>query len=199
MVRRRSKQRWRTQSRSERCVRTCLRRDEVRTMGQQQNKYEGVLLRANGSYHEIYQEIEREQSVVYVIDDNADVRDAISLLLRSVGIPAETFGSTKEFLRSKRSDVPGCLILDVRLPQISGLDFQIELGKLSITLPVIFVSAHADVAMGVRAMKAGAVEFLCKPFRDRTCWKRYTPPSPKTYRTGPSCRRSQPSNIAMKP
>ncbi len=112
-------------------------------------------------------EVQQDQSIAYVIDDDAGVRDGISTLLRSVDISVETFGSTKDFLRRNRPDVPGCLILDVRLPGMSGLEFQTELGKLGIDLPVVFITAHADVPMGVQAMKAGAVEFLCKPFREQ--------------------------------
>lgn len=112
-------------------------------------------------------DIQQDPSIAYVIDDDAGLRDGISALLRSVDIGVETFGSTKDFLRIKRSDVPGCLILDVRLPGMSGLEFQAELGKLGIDLPVVFITAHADVPMGVQAMKAGAVEFLCKPFREQ--------------------------------
>jgi FixJ family two-component response regulator len=108
-----------------------------------------------------------ETSIAYVIDDDAGLRDGISNLLRSVDIPSQTFGSTKEFLRSKRADIPGCLILDVRLPGMSGLEFQTELKKLGVDLPVVFITAHADVPMGVQAMKAGAIEFLCKPFREQ--------------------------------
>jgi FixJ family two-component response regulator len=109
----------------------------------------------------------KDSSIVYVIDDDAGLRDGIRALLRSVDIAVETFHSAREFLRSKRPDIPGCLILDVRLPGMSGLDFQTELGKLGIDLPVVFITAHADVPMSVRAMKAGAVEFLCKPFREQ--------------------------------
>lgn len=112
-------------------------------------------------------EVQQDQSIAFVIDDDAGLRNGISTLLRSVDIPVETFGSTKEFLYSIRPDVPGCLILDVRLPGMSGLEFQTELRKLGIDLPVVFITAHADVPMGVQAMKAGAVEFLCKPFRDQ--------------------------------
>jgi FixJ family two-component response regulator len=112
-------------------------------------------------------EMQQDQSMAFVIDDDAGLRDGISTLLRSVDIAVETFGSTKEFLHSKRPDVPGCLILDVRLPGMSGLEFQTELGKLGIELPVVFITAHADVPMGIQAMKAGAVEFLCKPFREQ--------------------------------
>jgi FixJ family two-component response regulator len=112
-------------------------------------------------------DIEQDKSIAYVIDDDAGLRDGISTLLRSVDIPVESFGSTKEFLNRKRADIPGCLILDVRMPGMSGLEFQSELGKLGIELPVVFITAHADVQMSVQAMKAGAVEFLCKPFREQ--------------------------------
>ena len=117
--------------------------------------------------HPMQTDVPQDQAITYVIDDDAGLRDGISALLRSVDIAVETFGSTREFLRSKRPDVPGCLILDVRLPGMSGLEFQSELGKLGIGLPVVFITAHADVPMGVQAMKAGAVEFLCKPFREQ--------------------------------
>jgi FixJ family two-component response regulator len=112
-------------------------------------------------------DVHQDQSMAFVVDDDAALRDGIGTLLRSVDISVATFGSAKEFLGSKRPDVPGCLILDVRLPGISGLDFQSELGKHGIDLPVVFITGHADVPMGVRAMKAGAVEFLCKPFREQ--------------------------------
>jgi FixJ family two-component response regulator len=104
--------------------------------------------------------------IVFIIDDDATVREGLSNLLRSVDIPAEAFGSTDDFLRSKRPDVPACIILDVRLPGMSGMEFQEELVRLGICIPVIFITGHADVPMGVQAMKAGAVEFLCKPFRE---------------------------------
>jgi len=105
--------------------------------------------------------------VVYVIDDDASVRHALRSLLRSVGLDAEVFGTPREFLQSQRADAPSCLILDVRLPGKSGLEFQLELLKADIRLPIIFVTAHGDIPMSVRAMKAGAVEFLTKPFRDQ--------------------------------
>ena len=92
---------------------------------------------------------------------------AVSNLLRSVDIAVEKFGSAKEFLDRERPDVPGCLVLDVRLPGMSGLEFQAELGRLGIDIPVVFITGHADVPMGVKAMKAGAIEFLCKPFREQ--------------------------------
>jgi FixJ family two-component response regulator len=93
------------------------------------------------------------------------VRDAIRKLISTVGLRVETFGSANEFLSGKRADAPGCLVLDVRLPDVSGLEFQRELADAKIYLPIIFITGHADVPMTVRAMKAGAVEFLTKPFR----------------------------------
>jgi len=109
-----------------------------------------------------------EQSlIVYVVDDDASVREALQSLFRSVGLQVETFGSAAEFLQSKLPNVPGCLVLDVRLPGLSGLDFQAELAKADIHIPIIFITGHGDIPMSVRAMKAGAVEFLTKPFREQ--------------------------------
>jgi FixJ family two-component response regulator len=105
--------------------------------------------------------------VVFVVDDDPSVRRAIKRLVESVGLQVELFGSAQEFLRSKRPNAPSCLVLDVRLPGISGLDFQRELAEANIHIPIIFITAHADIPMTVRAMKAGAVEFLTKPFRDQ--------------------------------
>jgi FixJ family two-component response regulator len=105
--------------------------------------------------------------VVFVIDDDDLVRAAIQGMLKSVGLRSETFGTPQEFLRSKRPDGPSCLILDVRLPGISGLDFQRELADAGIRIPVIFITGHGDIPMTVKAMKSGAVEFLTKPFRDQ--------------------------------
>ena len=106
-------------------------------------------------------------AIVYVIDDDSSVREAIEGLIRSVGMRAETFGSAQEFLASKRPDAPACLVLDVRMPGLSGLDLQRELSDANISIPVIFITGHGDIPMSVRAMKAGAVEFLTKPFRDQ--------------------------------
>jgi FixJ family two-component response regulator len=103
--------------------------------------------------------------IVVVIDDDQGIREALQGLLRSVGLRVELFGSVQEFLDCAHADVPGCLVLDVRLPGRSGLDFHEDLVKANIHLPVIFISGHADVPMSVRAMKAGAVEFLTKPVR----------------------------------
>ena len=105
--------------------------------------------------------------VVFVIDDNPAVRDALDSLIRSIHLNVQSFGSTNEFLRFKRLDAPGCIVLDVRLPGLSGLDFQREMAKSNIDLPVIFITGHGDVPMSVRAIKAGAIEFLTKPFRDQ--------------------------------
>ena len=106
-------------------------------------------------------------SIVFVIDDDASLREALRSLIRSVGLEVELFASPQEFLQAKRADVPSCLILDVRLPGTSGLDFQRELASANIPIPVIFITGHADVRMSVQAMKAGAMEFLTKPFRDQ--------------------------------
>jgi FixJ family two-component response regulator len=108
-----------------------------------------------------------EPPVVFVIDDDASVRDAIADLLRSVGVGVEPFGSTQEFLQSERPDAPGCIVLDVRLPGPSGLEFQRTLNKSNIHLPIIFISGHANIPMSVRAMKSGAIEFLTKPLSEQ--------------------------------
>jgi FixJ family two-component response regulator len=104
---------------------------------------------------------------VFVIDDDDLVRTAIEGMLKSVGLRAETFGTPQEFLRTKRPDGPSCLVLDVRLPGVSGLDFQRELADAGVRIPIIFITGHGDIPMTVRAMKSGAVEFLTKPFRDQ--------------------------------
>jgi FixJ family two-component response regulator len=105
------------------------------------------------------------QPLVFVIDDDASTRETLSSLIRSVGLQVELFGSAQEFLKSKRPDAPSCLVLDIRLPGISGLDFQRKLADSNISIPVIFITGHGDIQMSVRAMKAGAIEFLTKPFR----------------------------------
>jgi FixJ family two-component response regulator len=105
--------------------------------------------------------------VVFIIDDDQSVRAGLEGLLRSVGLEVRAFGSTHEFLQSNRPDAPGCLVLDIRLPGMGGLDFQRELARLNIDLPIIFITGHGDIPMTVRAMKAGAIEFLTKPFRDQ--------------------------------
>jgi FixJ family two-component response regulator len=103
--------------------------------------------------------------IVFVVDDDASVRDAVRKLLASVGLRVETFGSAHEFLNHKRPETPACLVLDVRLPDLGGLEFQRALAEANVHIPIIFITGHADVPMTVRAMKAGAVEFLTKPFR----------------------------------
>jgi FixJ family two-component response regulator len=104
---------------------------------------------------------------VFVIDDDAAVRAAIQGLLKSVGLRSESFGTPREFLRCKRPDGPSCLVLDVRLPGVNGLDFQRELADQGFEIPIIFITGHGDIPMTVKAMKSGAVEFLTKPFRDQ--------------------------------
>jgi FixJ family two-component response regulator len=103
--------------------------------------------------------------IVFVVDDDPSVREAVKRLIGSIGLRVETFGSTREFLASPRPQAPSCLVLDVRLPDVSGLEFQRELADANAQIPIIFITGHADVPMSVRAMKAGAVEFLTKPFR----------------------------------
>ena len=105
--------------------------------------------------------------VVFVVDDDASVRSSLKFLLSTVGLQAETYDSAASFLDKQRADVPGCLVLDVRLPGLSGLDFQRELARRNISIPIVFLTGHGDIPMSVRAMKAGAVEFLTKPFRDQ--------------------------------
>jgi FixJ family two-component response regulator len=102
-----------------------------------------------------------------VIDDDAAVRDSLSSLFRSVGLEVELFASAAEFLRKKPPDRPGCIVLDIRLPGVSGLDFQGQLAKSDVQIPIVFMTGHGDIPMSVRAMKAGAVDFLTKPFRDQ--------------------------------
>jgi FixJ family two-component response regulator len=108
-----------------------------------------------------------ERAVVFVVDDDPSIRRSLESLLRSVGLDARLFSSTQEFIQAERPDAPGCLVLDVRLPGMSGLTFQQELAKAGVALPVIFITGHGDVPMTVRAMKAGAAEFLTKPFDDQ--------------------------------
>ena len=123
-------------------------------------------------------------AMVFVVDDDAPMRQSLENLIRSVGLRVELFASAQEFLRRKRLDLPSCLVLDVRLPGLSGLDLQRRTGDAGIEIPIVFITGHGDIPMSVRAMKAGAVEFLTKPFRgqelldaiqeaiakDRTAW-----------------------------
>jgi len=106
-------------------------------------------------------------SIVFVVDDDLSIREAIEILVKLAGLRVETFGTAQEFLRSKRPDLPGCVVLDVELPGLSGLDLQRELTAHGIKLPIIFITGYGDIPMSVRAMKAGALEFLTKPFRDQ--------------------------------
>jgi FixJ family two-component response regulator len=108
-----------------------------------------------------------QQLMVFVVDDDPAVRTALARLFRSVGLKTQEFGSSTEFLQSELPDVASCLVLDVRLPGQSGLDFQEELAKANIRIPIVFMTGHADVPMTVRAMKGGAIDFLAKPFRDQ--------------------------------
>ena len=105
--------------------------------------------------------------VVFVVDDDEELRLALDNLFRSVGLQARLFGSAAEFLKVGPGDAPGCLVLDIRLPGVSGLEFQAQLARTGIELPIVFMTGHGDVPMSVRAMKAGAVDFLTKPFRDQ--------------------------------
>jgi FixJ family two-component response regulator len=107
------------------------------------------------------------ESIVFVVEDDASMRRALSNLFQSVGLEVEVFGSASEMLQSKLPDVASCLVLDVRLPGLSGLDFQTELAKANIHIPIIFMTGHGDIPMTVRAMKRGAADFLTKPFRDQ--------------------------------
>lgn len=107
------------------------------------------------------------EPAVYVIDDDVGIRDLLGLLFRSVGLRAELFGSASELMQSKLPPIPSCLVLDVRLPGLSGFELHAELTKADVHIPIIFITAHGDIPMSVRAMKAGAVDFITKPFRDQ--------------------------------
>jgi FixJ family two-component response regulator len=107
------------------------------------------------------------EAIVFVVDDDPSMRKALTNLFRSVGLRAEVFGSAREWLESKLPEVASCLVLDIRLPGLSGLDFQAELVKANIQIPIIFMTGHGDIPMTVKAMKAGAIDFLTKPFRDQ--------------------------------
>jgi FixJ family two-component response regulator len=106
-------------------------------------------------------------STVFVVDDDADVRASIQGLLKSVGLRSQSYETPQEFMRTKQPDAPCCLVLDVRLPGVNGLDFQRELAEAGVSIPIIFITGHGDIPMTVRAIKSGAVEFLTKPFRDQ--------------------------------
>ncbi|SDB59351.1 two component transcriptional regulator, LuxR family [Pseudomonas sp. NFACC23-1] len=110
---------------------------------------------------------DQADSMVFIVDDDPSVRASLQDLLASVGLASTAFGSAREFMDAERPDVPACLILDVRMPGLSGLDFQQEMARLNIQVPVVFITAHGDIPMSVKAMKAGALEFLTKPFREQ--------------------------------
>jgi FixJ family two-component response regulator len=107
------------------------------------------------------------EAVVHIIDDDASLRDALASLFRSVGLKIHSYGSARDFIDAPRLDVLGCIVLDVRLPGMSGIDFQARLTDLGILLPVVLMTGHGDIPMSVKAMKAGAIDFLAKPFRDQ--------------------------------
>ena len=111
--------------------------------------------------------MEESESIVFIIDDDPLYRGSTERLVRSVGLRVQSFESAREFLSSRRPNVASCLVLDVRMPGLSGLDLQLELAKVGVQMPIIFVTGHGDIPMSVQAMKAGAVEFLAKPFRDQ--------------------------------
>ena len=111
--------------------------------------------------------MQESESIVFIIDDDPLYRASTERLVRSVGLRVQSFGSAREFLSSPRPNVASCLVLDVRMPGLSGLDLQLELAKVGVQMPIIFVTGHGDIPMSVQAMKAGAVEFLAKPFRDQ--------------------------------
>lgn len=117
--------------------------------------------------HHPMNKVVKLEPLVYIVDDDAALRQALGSLLRSIGLQVELFGSVAEFMSYQRPDMPSCLVLDVRLQGTSGLDFQNELVAANINLPIVFMSGHGDIAMTVRAMKAGAVDFLAKPFREQ--------------------------------
>src|SRR6516164_7343084 len=111
--------------------------------------------------------MQESESIVFIIDDDPLYRGSTERLVRSVGLRVQSFESAREFLSSRRPNVASCLVLDVRMPGLSGLDLQLELAKVGVQMPIIFVTGHGDIPMSVQAMKAGAVEFLAKPFRDQ--------------------------------
>jgi FixJ family two-component response regulator len=114
-----------------------------------------------------HESMSAKESIVIVIDDDVAIRTTLSSLFRSVGLRVELFGSAREFAQIKMPDVASCLVLDIRLPGVSGLDFQAELAEADIRIPIIFMTGHGDIPMSVKAMKAGAIDFLTKPFRDQ--------------------------------
>ena len=126
-----------------------------------------TVAKTSGINHAAPCTVKEADAVVFIVDDDAAVRRSLENLIRSVGLRAETFASAQEFLSSKRPDAPGCLVLDVRLPGLSGLDLQKRMAEADTEIPIIFITGHGDIAMTVQAMKGGAVEFLTKPFREQ--------------------------------
>ena len=110
--------------------------------------------------------MKEENAIVFIVDDDLSIRESLRNLIRSAGLKVQTFSSAQEFLASQRPQAPSCLVLDVQLPGLSGLDLQQELAKANIQIPIIFLTGHGDIPMSVRAIKAGALEFLTKPFDD---------------------------------
>ena len=129
------------------------------------------------------------ETVVFVVDDDAPTRESLNNLIRSVGLKANLFASAQEFLRSQPANVPSCLVLDVRMPGLSGLDLQARTAEAGVDIPIIFITGHGDIPMSVRAMKAGAVEFLTKPFRDQICSMRFSRRWSSTVKPARSKRR----------
>src|SRR6516165_5869736 len=119
------------------------------------------------SYRLTRKVVNPEEPLVFAVDDDPSMREALARLFRSIGMRAQIFASAQDFLKFKRPDAPACLVLDVRLPGLGGLDLQRELGAGDRAIPIIFITGHGDIPMSVEAMKAGAVEFLTKPFRDQ--------------------------------
>jgi FixJ family two-component response regulator len=118
-------------------------------------------------FNKLEKEVRKSQCAVYVVDDDISVRNSLSNLFRSIDLPVETFESPGHFLQSARPEIASCIVLDIRMPGSSGLDFQREIAKAGINIPVIFLTAHGDIQMSVQAMKAGAVDFLTKPYREQ--------------------------------
>ena len=144
-----------------------VRDAEGKCYGSEDGVIEASAMRGSAPGRKRGEAMSEEEPIVFVVDDDKAVREATADLLASVGLRAMTFRTAQEFLASPRPEAPGCLVLDVRLPRLSGLDLQRELASSAVPLPIIFITAHGDVPMSVQAMKAGAVEFLTKPFRDQ--------------------------------
>ncbi len=138
-----------------------------------------------------------EEPIVYVIDDDLSVRSSLEDLLASVGLRSRLFGSTQAFLETPRPDAPGCLILDIRMPGMSGLDFQEHMARSGIFLPIIFITGHGDIPMSVRAMKAGAVEFLTKPFREQDLLDAIPASAARARLSKPSCSAATQASIRV--